>query len=1240
MSAPSDAFVAPPVRSEPPTFDAEAVAAAQASAAERASDLPPELRFADAKIEQLVQVASRRAAARVPRPAEPDADARLRCTAALRDLQACMAQAPSAELVAQLEALSSANSREWTLGTVAASARTYDADNDAEEASLARVVVALAAHCAAPDAFARYAQQSGARSAACGAAGIAAASLCCADEHRACRLFAAGGASVLASVAGWDSAPLRVRAAAVRALALATRFASACAVLAEELPSSSTGGARASESDTLSCFTRLLLTPLPPLSGIAGWVKAALCRIYVCSLCWRLRAAATADDAGEMAADVTHALAALFAQNRPEVTLLPENSSAMTPYDVPIVSLLLDTRALSSLALAVGRAGHACTSLRDGATALLSELMFSPAGLYAIALNAASCASLAKALGAEVEALIHAALLGVAGVEALLHGEQDAVRLGALHSLVRLVRDGAHVQRATLLLASAPGAIDQLVGALSVHTPPESPVLLSSLALELLTALVSDAQTACLAAWTPHASRLLQAVSASESKRPPAAASTARDWLLAGVRWQERGCDGLMSWLAMFVAQGSSAAGVQPGGEGAPAVPQAGDVKGGPAAGSSPAAGAAAGHIGVLLTLRLLRASASASADVAAALFAADAVGVAALLLRRAAEVLVRCGVAAPDDAAALDEDADVGQVLGAVRRCVRAADLCAATASLLQTLLEALRAGGVAEYRSCALVKSLRDAHAAASVLDAGGGPVAGASHTARTTCAACLAYWVTGPPAWQPRALPLLAGEGPVPPRATLASALAIHDVLPPGGQQLRLEPDVLERLQSDLQPGALQALLLNALASPSARLQAAAVCTLARAALLAPSCVASACAQSVAACADDEPVRSRLMHALSLLAGDADVSDSGAFEASLVARLSGAADASDCGSTVLAEHRSFPAALEEALTCSDSSLATWRVSREGMRAAEEAAKRMRIARAEARAKRTKASDGAPSAPEPPPLPLPAKRKPGGAGGASRTIHVDEFEARQAAARKGALPVDEPQPPLAPPPPPVVAAPAPPPPTQQAVAAPPPPKSMLSIRLGAGAAAAQPLAQPVPAAAAVAVPSEPPQPVAEALGAPVDRVLPAQQPEMPVIAAAPPVHAPAPPPAPALAAGPALIPGLGLAFGAPAPTIPGLAFSAVAAPPPTHAVMQPTAPVQQQLYAASGCQEPPVAVQGPPQQLTSAQQQAALLQSLSSPEAITALLNDPPRLRALLEQFPALASMLQARLRGGAQQ
>jgi hypothetical protein len=1182
------------------------------------------------------------------------------------------------------------------------------ADED-EEAQFAAMAAALAAHFAAPAEFARFVGAT-ARSGAAGAAGLAAATLLCAEECRASLFFAAGGGAVLVSIAGWSGAPARVRATAVRALARATRFAAVCALLCNEWRITPGDDATAS----VAGVAHLLLAPMERQPDVARMATVAVLHAYVCQLSWQLRAAADAEGGDAVqsehaAADAAYALASLLAQHRGDgeaaafavdTKTSPPQPSAEPTQCADILWLLLDSRALPSLAAAVANAaGDASARLRGGAAALLRELTTTRMGLYLLAVEASAAAALATALGGDSGTRVRAALLGVAGLEALQHGEGDAVRMGALHSLVRLTRDGAQRAHAALLL-SDPAALDRLLDVLSApHAPvvPGAPALAHALALELLVALVSDAAPASLEAWVPHASRLLQAVNAAEANLPPSAVAVARDWLAAGVRWQERGWAGLMSWLSALTTGGESAAAAAQ--TSADAANAAGALPGMNDAAAAPAAvqpgGMAAlsvtGYVGALLALRLLSVAARASPDAAAALFGMDFFGVAALLLRRTAAVVASGGVAAADDAAAIEEDLDAGPALAATWRCVRAADVCASVADVVHAIVAHMHVGGITEYRAGALVSALRGAHAAAAVQHAAGGPAASAARSARRACAAALSFWATGSPAWQPRVLQAATGPPPTSPRATLAAALIIGDLLPPVGRPSRLAPGVRAQLEADLQPDALAALLLSAAGSPSVRLQAAAVRALARVAALAPGCVAAACVHVVDACSEEQqPVRRRVLRAIMLLAGDVDATDQGSLEAALRSRLSSVALGDDVEGdaravpAVSVEHN-FCAAVEDALDAGDSALVTWRLPREGIRASEDAAKRKRILRAEVRAKRTKQLGAAPPPPEPLAPPLAKRKHAGGGGGSSRTMHVDEFEARQAALKKGVAEEASAPPPPPPPPPPLASqAPLPAQPQQQApmpaqAPAPVPAKSMLSIKFGASATAAPAVAPVVPAGVATA---DQPLRAAAPPEAAAQRPPSVQhQPLSAPAAAASASYAPQSTQAPmqatpgAYAAPPSvmpLIPGLG-AYPAPA-AIPGLGYAAV--PPPAFAQHAPTPPAPPQPVqppqpprgpppAASQASPPPWGQQQPaapaygqprappaggwddlpdaapyatapppPQQ----QPNALLLQQLASPEGISQLLNDPPRLRALLEQFPALASMLQQRLQAGA--
>ena len=1259
------------MRSEPPTFDAEYVEAAKAAAAERAGDLPPELRFADAPLQHLAALAARRAGQGVPVPSAPDAHARAGVTPALRQLCAASRQgsAPSQAVLSALTKASShlASSPDWSVG-VSHDATTAAEDSEAEEASVARAVVACASHLAAADLFAGYSGNTS-RCAALGAAGVIAAGVLCADARRCVRFFSAGGAAVLASVASQADTPLCVRAAAVQALARATRFAAACTFVLAEWPCD----AAEQHATPLASVAQLLLSP--QRASVAQHAMAVLVRCHVCRLAWHLRAAAE----GEVScSDEVDALALLLLQQRlsnAEPVLANGDSAgapsaAAMPAEACTLGLLADTRALPSLAAAVRRAGDG--ALRLSAGALLRELASSRLGLYVLASEAAAVAELAGAVGGGTAHLMRAALLGVTALEALLQGEGDAVLLGALHSLVRLARDGQSRDCAALLLA-APGALDRLLDVLSAPPTPTAPddpfSLAHGLALELVLALLSDGRAACMAAWVPHVRRLSKVVDKVEAATAPATWALSRDWLAAGARLHERGSAGLLTWLSALVLNGD--AGGASAGDAAAAPPgAAGDAQ--PAAGAASFAALSAGsRVGVLCALRALASAARSSTDVAVTLFGMDALGVAAALLRRTSDVLACCGASASDDSAALDEDMDAGPAVGACRRFIRAADICAAAAHLAQPVLEQLRAGGVAEYRSAALVGALSAAHAASAVQHAAGGPLSAAACAVRVACASALAYWATGAPAWQPRVLHTELGDAGMTPRAALASALLISDLLPPAGQPGRLSEAALAQLLADLQPAALAAVLRSAASSASARLNAAAVQALARVAALSPKHAASVAQACVEACApqpDGDAAPGQLSRALQMLTGAADATDVADVADALCQRLTAAPDASspEAADSAPAAYvdAQFPAALEAAFLAAECPLVSWRMPRDGLRFADDAAKRKRIVRAEVRAKRSKTHTGSAAARHAEAAqPLPLRRK--HASGVGRTMHVDEFQARQAALKGIPMPLPPPPPTAAPPPP---AAPP---------AAAPPASKMLSIKFGAPSSAPA-AAAPVAAAPAAVVPAAEPaaaattfdqwEPDLQYSGGQQQQFVEeaAPQPQPP---AAPMPFEHAPPPPPSMYAPPSMIPGLGGFAAAPtaAPVIPGLGFAA-AMPPmsvaPRAAVPPPQPPARPPPQPPAGPPpqlRPPQPPAGPPPQSQQGwshtaqpaqpaweQQQAPraaavveqpsalLMQQLSSPEMITQLLNDPARLTALLAQFPALASMLQARLHG----
>jgi hypothetical protein len=1188
---------------------------------------------------------------------------------ALRQLCAASQQGstPSQAVLSALTEASShlASSPDWTLG-VSHDAAAAAEDAAAEEASVARAVVACASHLAAADLFARYSGNTS-RCAALGAAGVIAAGVLCADARRCVRFFSAGGAAVLASVASQPDTPVCVRAAAVQALARATRFAAACAFVLAEWPSD----AGAQHAAPLASVAQLLLSP--QRGSLAQHAMAVLVRCHVCRLAWHLRAAA---EGTASCSDEVDALSLLLLQQRrsnaePELAngdSAGAPSAAAMPAEACTLGLLADTRALPSLAAAVRRAGEG--ALRLSAGALLRELASSRLGLYLLASEATATAELAGTVGGGAAHLMRTALLGVTALEALLQGEGDAVLLGALHSLVRLARDGQSRDVVALLLA-APGALDRLLDLLSAPPTPTAPddpfSLAHGLALELVLALLSDGRAASMAAWVPHVRRLSKVVDKVEAATAPATWALSRDWLAAGARLHERGSAGLLTWLSALVLNGD--AGGASAGD-APAAPPgaAGDAQ--PAAGAA-ALLSAASRVGVLCALRALASAARSSIDVAVTLFGMDALGVAAALLRRTSDVLACCGASGADDSAALDEDMDAGPAVGACRRFIRAADICAAAAHLAQPLLEQLRSGGVAEYRSAALVGALSAAHAAAAVQHAAGGPLSAAACAVREACASALAYWATGAPAWQPRVLHAELGDAGMTPRAALASALLISDLLPPAGQSGRLSEAALAQLLADVQPAALAAVLRTAGSSASARLNAAAVQALARVAALSPkhaASVAQACVEASAPQPDGDAAPGQLSRALQMLTGAADATDVADVADALCQRLGTDAEAhsSETADSAPAAYvdAQFPAALEAAFLAAECPLLSWRMPRDGLRYADDAAKRKRIVRAEVRAKRSKTHTGSAAARHAEATqPLPLRRK--HASGAGRTMHVDEFQARQAALKGIPMPLPPPPPTAAPPPP---AAPP---------AAAPPVSKMLSIKFGApssATAAAVPVAAAPAAVAPAAEPAAAPttfdqwEPDLQYSGGQQQFVEEAAPQPHPPAAPMPFEHAPPPPP-PSMYAPPSMIPGLGGFAAAPvaAPVIPGLGFAAAMPPAPVApraAVPPPQPPARPPPQPPAGPPpqlRPPQPPAGPPPQsqqgwshtaqpaqpaweqqqapraaAIAEQPSALLLQQLSSPEMITQLLNDPARLTALLAQFPALASMLQARLHG----
>ena len=1241
----------------------------------------------DAPLQHLATLVAGCAGIAVPVPSKPDSRAQASITSALREL--CSASqrglAPSQAL---LNALTEASTLitagpDWTYSVSHADATVVV--DESEEANLARAVVACVSHLAAPTFFARYAGNAE-RRAALGAAGVSAAALLCADERRSVRFFSAGGAAVLASVASQSDTPACILVAAVQALARATRYASACVFMLDEWRC---GNAVPHEAP-LASVARLLLSP--QRAKLAQHAMAVLKHCHVCRLAWHVRAAA---DGGASCSEAVEELTLLLHQQRSSdaapglsVDELKGTAakSAVMPSEASTLGLLADARTLPSVAAAVRRAGEGA---QTSVGSLIHELTSSLHGLYVLASETTAAVELAGTAGDEAASLIRAGLLGVIALEALLHRNADVGLLGALHCLARLSRDAASRDCAAVLLA-APGVLDRLLDVLAappVPTAPNDPFSLThSLALELLAALLSDGHVEALCSWVPHVRRISKVVEKVESATSSLTWSLVRDWLAAGSRLHERGYAGLLTWLSALVLNGES---------GAPSTADAAPAPPGTTADAQPAVGAASfaplsagSRVGVLCALRLLAFAARSSPDEAVTLFGMDVLGVIAALLRRTSDVLACCGASSADDPSALEEDMDAGPAVGACRRFSRAADICVAAAQLAHPLLQRLRAGGVTEYRSTALVGALSAAHAAAAVQHAAGGPLCAAAYAVRVECASALAFWATGAPAWQPRALHSDLGEAGMTPRAAMACALLIADLLPPAGCARRLADEVLAQLLEDVQPAALAALLRTATSSTSARLNAAAVQALARVASLGEkhaASVAEACVETNAMLSDGDGVPGQLSHALQMLTGAADATDAADVAQALTARLGAAALDSLPGTAdslpVAFVSAQFPASLEAAFLSAESQTVSWRIPREGLRFADDAAKRKRIVRAEVRAKRSKISAGPASRHAEAAQPLPMRRKP--ASGAGRTMHVDEFQARQAALK--GIPAAEAAPPMPPPPP--TAAPLPPAAAPSAAAAP----KMLSIKFGAPSSA--PATAPAPAAAAPVAAA----PVAES-HAPsmLDQWEPegslqftdsqqyAEEPATQPPAATPPPLEHAPPP-PSAYAPMSVIPGLGGYSAAPAAAsvIPGLGFAAAPPPalvaprapvpppqppprpPPQHVavpppqppagpppVRPPQPPAGPPPHMQQGWPQPPPPQpqQGWPQHVQSAQptweqQQppmaatqpsALLMQQLSSPEVIQQLLNDPARLAALLTQFPALATMLQERLHG----
>ena len=1124
---------------------------------------------------------------------------------------------PPAALDALSSVLASLLPLRWAAMS-AASGEQRGADEDGEE--FVAMALACAAHFADAPEFERFASASS-RSVTLGAAGLVAAAVLCCEPARALQFLRAGGADLLLSVVGWQEAPTRARGAALTALAAASCHADACAVLADS---------------AVGTLAELLLYPAPT-SEPARLARLVVTRCTIHTLSSRIAA-------GESSGAAAHELAQVLrlvrqaeeeaADSDLEAADATVHGSSAALVDPAVPNILHSTRLLPAVVKAMQEGGL------DAAVggALLGECGATQWGVDVVCADAeALCGARLSLAHPAIADLATVAALAGGALHTLLHQAASLDDEGALTALLSLARVCRHptLREQAVLLLSARGMPEALLAALqapSVAAAADGQALARGLAAKLLLELLRDPRVVCLRSWLPLAERLHACVRHPDHDGLPHAHAL-RAWTAAGARClAARPVAGLVTWLSQLESGDETVSG--------PAEQSAWDAAGRVThpAESSLAGLSAASVAGMQCALRLLRACAAASPEDAASLFGVDVLAVAARVTRRAARVLAACGACGDGDAAALEEDTDVGPELGPVRRCMCAAQVLVDAARLTAAVLHQVRDAGVKVLRSTATVGAAMEGHAAAAVLHAAGGPAATQALAARRAAAAVCALWATGPPGWHPRVLvsALKAGCGTsdaadsvtvMPgPSAALSSWLLVGDVLPPAGQPGEpLSSACRERLVQDvgISQQALCTLLAESASSAAPQMALAATRGLARLVALggdAPGQVARACLDALETCRSQRELRAAqagVEHTLHVLTGSKTTpGDAATMEGQLRARFAGQSDstAAPLASCVEAQPA---AALTAALSAGAPELVTWYMRDDSIAAEDDLAHRRRVLRAEILGKRGPAKAALAADPGRPAV----RRKMLAGGGTSRTIHVDDYEAMEKGRKGDASDAKQAQGaalvPAPPPPPPV--------PTAPVV---PAAKPMLSIRLGASAAGAQP-AEPAPGLAAVqeqgpssAEPNFFEADMMDVLPhAAPSHMQPAEYRHQPPE----PAHPLPPPPAamiPGLRAGPmpGSIPGLGI--GAPAAALPGLGPprslpppKPPAGPPPPGALRAPAAPPAPSLSASSAAQ---------------------LQAMLSSPEAIQALLADPERLRALLEEFPHLAQMLQARLQG----
>ena len=1162
----------------------------------------------EAPLAQQAESAEHCARSLLPHPAPLGGELRAGCAGALQAVLSPWQQfeQPPVEAVDALNALLQGPlADQWATGE-GGGEETGAGELGEDEEELGALVRACCAHFAEPAMAESLSAAPPAPSAFMGTLGLSVASVLSSCAEWAGRLYGGeGGQAVAALLLSVATWP----GAPLRARLMALRSLE----LATRFPAVCDALLGASEQEAAASLTHLLLSPNP--DQLCAISTRILRRLRV----WQLCSAAEGESgpAAELACE-----------------LRTWREAGSGEHDPALASLMLATPSPAALA--------ACAPLR-------SELAASHWGLTILAALAEHL-PLSEAHPAGLDAL-RASLLGVPALHALLSPPAAPEALAGMVSLAR--RDSPSRRHAATLLC-APGAVEALVQ-LAGGDAQVAP-LLRSHALEALEALLGDDRRSCLDAWLQLAPRIVTATQVADAAGC-AAATAVRE--LASAALPALTATSLEALALQLLPVSAAAAPIETASAPAEA---AAEEQPAPASGALPECA----WRGALCSLRLLRLRCASSPLACAALLGADAFGVCARLLRASS-----AGAQSAAEATALSllEEMRVGTALAAAQRAHRDHTLAAEAASLAASLQLALRRAG-APVRCTQLLQAAVLAHAAAVQSHLLHGAAAPDALHARLACAE-----LCHPHASSLILLPLLLLAGqedkappPITPLRSFTALTLLGDLLPPASSASESAAAFAVALSAPPATAALARLLSVAASSSAAAPRAAGARALARLAATGEAgcaAVAAACAQARAECeaSTDAGAAARLGQMMQLLLGGTDVGEAGRLRAELEDRFGDAARARDpatpppwldgCATAEAAAALAAPEGAEE--------LCVWRVTAEGAAWLEEGAKRRRILRADLRARRERLER--PDRPDR--LGRPERER---KVAISRTTHVDEFQAREAArkAEGGAgaaasLPLPEEEQ--------MVAAPQPPAPPASSA----PPK-MLSIRFGAAAAA------PAPEVTAPEAPPPPEAPQESYFGMQDAEEAEEEAPEafhQPPPPVPPPMPPPAPPPSfiPGLGlpgAAPSVIPGVGLARGmppvaarpvpppAPPPGPPPSLQRPQPPPGPPPAQQQQWQPPQQQQHQYQAApphfhppqpppqqfQPPPQYAQPPPPQQVWAQPPPPpaavgsgdfLQQLFASPEAITQLVNDPVRLRALLEQYPALQTMLMERLRAG---